>query len=245
MSKLPEITLVFWILKITATTLGETGGDWLSMTMNLGYFVSSLIFFGLFFTSLSAQLVSTQFRPVLYWTVIVATSTAGTTVSDYMNRSLGLGYAKGSALLITLLLSILGIWRYTVGNLSVNLIRTRKAELFYWFTILFSNTLGTSLGDFLSDESGLGFFGTWLCITGALAIIVCASRWTRLSKVFLFWAAFILTRPFGATLGDVLTKTHEQGGLDLGRGISSLILFGILGVTLIATREKMSPTGTR
>ena len=231
-NKLPLITASFWIMKITATTLGETGGDWLSMTMNLGYLASTLIFFSLFVVALASQLLSRKHHPYLYWTVIIATSTVGTTLSDYMDRTLGLGYTNGAAILITLLLSLLAIWRLSVGNLQVNDIRTRRAELFYWFTILISNTLGTALGDFLSDDSGLGFFGSWCLITGILGVVLAATYFTRLSKVLLFWIAFILTRPFGATFGDVLTKAHEKGGLDFGRGYSSLILLAILIVTI-------------
>ena len=231
-NKLPQITVAFWLMKISATTLGETGGDWLSMTMNLGYLASTLIFFGLFVVALGAQLSSKKHHPFLYWTVIIATSTAGTTLSDYMDRSLALGYTKGAAILVSILLASLALWKWTTGDLDVTNIRSRRAEVFYWVTILFSNTLGTALGDFLSDDSGLGFFGSWLLITGILAIVLGATYFTRISRVFLFWIAFILTRPFGATFGDVLTKTHEKGGLDFGRGYSSLILLVILVVTI-------------
>ena len=232
-SKLPLITASFWIMKVTATTLGETGGDWLSMTMDVGYLVSTLIFFALFVLALGVQLMSKKHHPFLFWTVIIATSTAGTTMSDYMDRTLELGYTKGAAILVTILLSLLALWRFTVGNVSVDNIRTRKAEIFYWVTILFSNTLGTALGDFLADDSGLGFLGSWLLITGILAVILAATYFTKLPRVLLFWIAFILTRPFGATFGDVLTKTHEKGGLDFGRGYSSLILLLILIVTIL------------
>ncbi len=241
-NKLPQITAAFWIMKIAATTLGETGGDWLSMTMNVGYLVSTLIFFGLFVIALGAQLFSKRHHPYLYWTVIIATSTAGTTMSDYMDRSLELGYAKGAAILVTLLMISISVWRLTVGNVSVDPIRTRKAEVFYWATILISNTLGTALGDFLSDDSGLGFFGSWCLITAILAIILLAHCFTQLPKILLFWLAFILTRPFGATLGDVLTKTHDKGGLDFGRGYSSLILLGIL-IIMIQCSYKNSCSG--
>ncbi len=231
-NKLPAITAAFWLMKITATTLGETGGDWLSMTMNVGYLVSTLVFFAIFAVALAAQLMSKKHHPYLYWTVIIATSTAGTTMSDYMDRTLGLGYTKGAAILVTILLCLLAAWRFTVGNLNVNDVRSRKAELFYWITILFSNTLGTALGDFLADDSGLGFFGSWLLISGILGAILAAARFTKLNKVFLFWVAFVLTRPFGATFGDVLTKTADKGGLDLGTGYSSLILLAILVLTI-------------
>ncbi|MDR3607589.1 MAG: hypothetical protein P4M08_09430 [Oligoflexia bacterium] len=238
MNKLPQITAAFWIMKITATTLGETGGDWLSMTMNFGYLASTLIFFALFLAALGTQLMSKKHHPLLYWTVIIATSTAGTTMSDYMDRTLQLGYAKGAAILVSILLLLLAAWRWTVGNVEVTHIRTRKAEIFYWVTILFSNTLGTALGDFLSDDSGLGFFGSWLLITGVLAVVLAATYFTRLPRVLLFWIAFILTRPFGATFGDVLTKAHDQGGLNFGRGYSSLILLTILVVAILVSYRK-------
>ncbi len=231
-NKLPHITAAFWMMKITATTLGETGGDWLAQTMKVGYLYSTLIFFALFVITLGAQLLSKKHHSYLYWTVIIATSTAGTTMSDYMDRTLELGYTKGASILVTILLLLLAAWRFTVGNVKVNDIRTRKAELFYWFTILFSNTLGTATGDFLSDDSGLGFFGSWVLITGILALILVINYFTRMSKVLLFWIAFILTRPFGATFGDLLTKPHEKGGLDLGTGYSSLILLAILIVAI-------------
>lgn len=226
-------------MKITATTLGETGGDWLSMTMNVGYLTSTLIFFSIFVVALGLQLLSKKHHPYLYWTVIIATSTAGTTMSDYMDRTLELGYTKGALILISILLSLLAAWRLTVGNVSVDHIKTRKAEIFYWMTILFSNTLGTALGDFLADDSGLGFLGSWLLITSILGIILLVYRFTNVSRILLFWIAFILTRPFGATFGDVLTKAHEKGGLDFGRGYSSLILLAILVVAIVISyREK-------
>lgn len=231
-NKLPAITASFWIMKIIATTLGETGGDWLSMTMNLGYLVSTAIFFILFIIALATQLVSKKYHPLIYWTVIVATSTAGTTMSDYMDRTLELGYTKGAGILITILLCLLIAWKLSVGNISVDNIKTRKAEIFYWITILFSNTLGTALGDFLADDSGLGFFGSWLLITGILIGVLLTKYFTKISRVFLFWVAFILTRPFGATFGDVLTKSPDNGGLDFGREYSSLILLSLLLVTI-------------
>jgi uncharacterized membrane-anchored protein len=239
-NKLPAITAAFWLMKITATTLGETWGDWLSMTMNVGYGISTLVFFGLFVVALGLQLASKKHHPFLYWTVIIATSTAGTTMSDYMDRTLELGYTKGAAILVTILLCLLGLWKWTVGNVEVTHIRTRKAEVFYWITILFSNTLGTALGDFLADDSGLGFFGSWLLITGVLAVILGLTYFTKINRIVLFWVAFILTRPFGATFGDVLTKTPDKGGLDFGRGWSSLILLAILVVTILVSYRKQA-----
>lgn len=242
-SKLPQITAAFWLMKIAATTLGETGGDWLSMTLNVGYLVSTLIFFGLFAVALGLQLAAKKYHPFLYWTVIIATSTAGTTMSDYMDRTLGLGYAKGAAILVTILICLLMSWKFTVGNVEVNAIRTRKAEVFYWITILFSNTLGTALGDFLSDDSGFGFLGSWLLITGILVVILALTYFTRINRILLFWLAFILTRPFGATFGDLLTKGIDKGGLNYGRGSASLILLAILVVTiLVSYRKKESAT---
>jgi uncharacterized membrane-anchored protein len=237
-NKLPEITAAFWIMKIIATTLGETGGDWLSMTMNVGYLLSTLLFFALFLVAVGLQLLSERHHPFLYWTVIIATSTAGTTMSDYMDRTLGLGYAKGAAILITILITLLALWRWTCGSVDVNFIRSRKAEIFYWVTILFSNTLGTAFGDFLSDDSGFGFFGSWLFISGVLALVLGATYFTRLPRVLLFWIAFILTRPFGATFGDVLTKTHAQGGFDFGRGYASLILLSLLVVAILISYRR-------
>jgi uncharacterized membrane-anchored protein len=237
-NKLPEITAAFWIMKIAATTLGETGGDWLSMTMNAGYLVSTLVFFSLFVVALGTQLTTRGFHPFLYWTVIVATSTAGTTMSDYMDRTLELGYAKGAVILVTILLALLASWRLIIGDVSVSNIRSRKAEIFYWSTILFSNTLGTALGDFLSDDSGLGFFGSWLLITLILCAILAIHYFTNVPKILLFWTAFILTRPFGATFGDLLTKAHDQGGLDVGRGFASLILLAILVVTILIDQKR-------
>jgi uncharacterized membrane-anchored protein len=232
-SKLPLITATFWVMKIAATTLGETAGDLLSMTLNVGYAVSSAILLSGFLASLVAQLLSRRYQPVLYWTVILATSTAGTTMSDYMDRTLGLGYAVGSGILVTCLLCILAAWRFTTGTLAVDKVKTRKAEVFYWVAILFSNTLGTALGDFLSDSSGLGFLGGALLIGGLLTVILLATFFTKISRVALFWAAFVLTRPFGATVGDVLTKSRDKGGLNLGTVGSSAVLGAILVVLVV------------
>ncbi len=228
MNKLPQITLAFWVMKICATTLGETAGDLLSMTLNVGYAMSSLILIGLFLASLAGQLRTERYHPALYWTVILTTSTAGTTMSDFMDRTLGLGYATGSALLVTLLLAVLAVWRLSEKSLSVDHIQSRRGELFYWAAILVSNTLGTALGDYLADDSGLGFAGGALLIGSLIACVALAYYQTRISRVALFWLAFVLTRPFGATLGDWLTKSTAQGGLDLGTVGASLVLGGIL-----------------
>lgn len=233
MNKLPQITLAFWVMKICATTLGETAGDLLSMTLNVGYAVSSLILIGLFLVALSGQLMARRYLPALYWTVILATSTAGTTMSDFMDRTLGLGYASGSAILICLLLAVLGLWRLSEKSLAVDNIVSRRGELFYWAAILVSNTLGTALGDYLADDSGLGFAGGALLIGSLIAVVALARQFTRISSVALFWLAFVLTRPFGATLGDVLTKTHDKGGLDFGTVGSSAILAAVLVVLVL------------
>jgi uncharacterized membrane-anchored protein len=233
MSKLPTIGAAFWVMKIAATTLGETAGDLMSMTLHVGYAVSSLALVSVFVVSVALQLASREHRPALYWTTILATSTAGTTMSDYMDRTLGLGYAKGAALLVAALLTVLGVWRLATGSLSVDRVTSRKAEAFYWAAILVSNTLGTAVGDFLADSSGLGFAGGAAVIAGVLAVVLVLAFTTRLSRVGLFWAAFVLTRPLGATVGDVLTKPHEKGGLGFGTVGSSAILAAIL-VALVA-----------
>lgn len=235
MSKLPRITTFFWIMKICATTLGETAGDLLSMTLNVGYAVSSTILIGVFLVTLVTQLVSKSYNPLLYWTVILSTSTAGTTMSDYMDRTLGLGYATGSTILITILLIILAFWRFSVGSLSVTNVRTPKVEMLYWTAILFSNTLGTALGDFLADSSGLGFAGGAFLIASLLTLVLAAHYFTKISDVILFWIAFVLTRPFGATVGDILTKPHDKGGLNFGTVGSSIVLLSILGVCILFT----------
>ncbi|MCX7069185.1 MAG: hypothetical protein NTW85_16050 [Methylococcales bacterium] len=224
MNKVAQVTIYFWIMKICATTLGETAGDLLSMTMNVGYAISSIILLSLFVATLTIQLVSSKFHPVLYWLVILTTSTAGTTMSDYMDRTLGLGYANGSLILVTGLLIVLAIWHISEKTISVSTIQTVKVELFYWTAILFSNTLGTALGDFLADDSGLGFLGGAVLVAALIAVVTLLYYTTRLNRVALFWLAFVLTRPFGATFGDLLTKPLEKGGLGFGTIGSSIIL---------------------
>jgi uncharacterized membrane-anchored protein len=247
-NKLPQITLGFWVMKICATTLGETAGDLLSMTLDVGYAVSSLVLFGMFLATLSGQLLAKRHHPLLYWSVILSTSTAGTTMSDYMDRTLGLGYAKGSLLLVGILVAIFTVWRLTGESLSVTVIRTLKVEVLYWVAILFSNTLGTALGDFLADDSGLGFAGGAMLIGSLLAVVMAASFLTKISRVLLFWIAFVLTRPFGATMGDVLTKTHEKGGLGFGTIGSSGVLAAILAVCVVVAtiqHNRRSPAPVR
>lgn len=233
MNKLPQITLAFWVMKICATTLGETAGDLLSMTLNIGYAMSSLLLISVFLVTLVTQLYSRRYNPWLYWLVILSTSTAGTTMSDFMDRTLGLGYAAGSAILIGILLLTFALWRLSGNPLDVTRIKDRGGELFYWVAILFSNTLGTALGDFLADDSGLGFAGGALLIGSTIGLVVLARYWTRIPGVVLFWVAFVLTRPFGATLGDFLTKPHEKGGMDFGTVGSSAVLGGILLVLIL------------
>ena len=228
MNKVAKVTLFFWIMKICATTLGETAGDLLSMTLDIGYAVSSVVLISLFLATFFLQLRAKRFHPVLYWTVILTTSTAGTTMSDYMDRTLGLGYAKGSFILVLLLVLVLLTWRLVEKDLSVSHIVTTRAEIFFWTAILVSNTLGTALGDFLADSSGLGFLGAAILIGSLIAVTALGYYWSRVSRVALFWIAFVLTRPFGATFGDLLTKSHEQGGLAFGTVGSSAILLGIL-----------------
>ena len=223
-SKIPEVTLGFWVIKIAATTLGETGGDTLSMSMKLGYLVSTGIFAILFIAVAAPQIRARKFHPFLYWAVIVATTTVGTTMADYADRSLGIGYIGGSLILFTLLLAVLGLWWRSVGTVSVTYIATPKVEAFYWATILFSNTLGTALGDFLADDGGLGYAGGALVFAAALAVVAAGYYFTRIWRTLLFWTAFILTRPLGATVGDFLDKPIAHGGLAWSRPVASAVL---------------------
>jgi uncharacterized membrane-anchored protein len=232
LNKVPEVTLAFWIVKIGATTLGETGGDALSMTMHLGYALSTAIFFAFFVIVAAAQIMVRSFHPFLYWAVIVATTTVGTTMADFADRSLGIGYVGGSLTLLTLLMIVLGLWRWSAGSVSVSRINSRKVEMFYWVTILCSNTLGTALGDFFADDSGLGYEGAAIVFATALALVASAYFFTKLSRTLVFWSAFILTRPLGATLGDLLTKPVADGGLNLSR-ISSSALIAVLMIGAI------------
>lgn len=246
MNKLPQITLAFWVMKICATTLGETAGDLLSMTLNVGYAISSMILLSVFLITLLTQLWSKTYNPVLYWIVILSTSTAGTTMSDFMDRTLGLGYASGSMILIVLLLMIFALWHLSGDSLNVNKVQTPRGELFYWVAILLSNTLGTALGDFLADDSGLGFAGGAMLIGASILLVVALKYCTTVSSVVLFWIAFVLTRPFGATLGDFLTKPHEKGGLDFGTVGSSAVLAAVLlvmiaGAWYVQRRDSRQP----
>jgi uncharacterized membrane-anchored protein len=237
-NKVAQVTLAFWVMKIIATTLGETAGDLLSMTLNVGYAASTVILMAVFVATLVAQVSAKTYHPFLYWSVILSATTAGTTLSDFLDRTAALGYLEGSLLLVTILLIVLALWRFTLGSVSVNHITSPRVEVFYWTAILFSNTLGTALGDCLADTSGLGYEGGALVIGGALALITIAYFYSRLSHTLLFWLAFVLTRPLGATLGDLLTKTHAQGGLDLGTSGSSLVLAaGLISLIWFSTRQ--------
>jgi uncharacterized membrane-anchored protein len=227
-SKVPEVTLVFWIIKIIATTLGETGGDAVSMSMNLGYAVSSFIFIGIFVVAVIAQILAKKFHPFLYWLVVVATTTAGTTMADFADRSLGIGYPGGASLLFALLMGSLAVWYWSAGSISVNTVSTPRIETFYWVAILFSQTLGTALGDWMADTNGLGYEGGALVFGAGLALIAVAYFYTGISRTLLFWAAFILTRPLGATLGDLLDKPLANGGLAFSRFYASAILAAII-----------------
>lgn len=234
-SKVATVTAIFWIMKICATTVGETGGDLLSMTMDVGYAASSLILVGIFLITLIAQLMAKKFNSFLYWAVILSTSTAGTTISDYLDRTLLLGYATGAVILVSILVAILIVWRLVMGSIAVDHIRDRRVETFYWMAILASNTLGTALGDFLADSSGLGYGLSNLLIASGIALTIIGYYFTPISRVTLFWVAFVLTRPFGATMGDLLTKPHEKGGLDLGTIGSTIMLLGILVALILWT----------
>jgi len=234
LSKVPEVTLLFWIIKIAATTLGETGGDAVSMSMHLGYLVGTLIFAAIFLMAVAIQIKVKGFHPLLYWTTIIATTTVGTTLADYADRSLGIGYAGGSSLLLILLMASLAIWYRSLGSVSVVSISSTKAEVFYWVTIMFSQTLGTALGDWTADTAGLGYEGGAIVFGALLLLVAAAYFWTKLSRTILFWAAFILTRPLGAVVGDFLDKPIDAGGLALSRyTASALLLVFILACILI------------
>ena len=225
LSKVPEVTLIFWVIKIAATTLGETAGDAVSMSMNLGYLIGTGIFATIFAVAVIAQIAAKRFHPFLYWTTIIATTTVGTTLADFADRSLGIGYAGGSSLLLGLLLATLFIWYRTLGTVAADSISTPKAEMFYWLTIMFSQTLGTALGDWMSDSAGFGYLGSAIVFGGLLIIVAMAYYKTAISRALLFWAAFILTRPLGAVVGDFLDKPHDHGGLALSRYSASAALF--------------------
>lgn len=238
LSKVPQVTIMFWIIKILATTLGETGGDAVTMTLDLGYAVGSLIFLGFFAVTLAGQVAARRYIPFVYWAVVVATTTVGTTMSDYFDRTLEMGYIKSSIILFCGVMVILAVWRFTMGRLEFENITDRKDEVFYWLTILVSNTLGTALGDFTADDLGFGFEWGAIIFAVLIALVAIALYTTKISHSILFWAAYILTRPLGATLGDTLTKPPDEGGLDLGRIESSLIIAVMMIVMIFLTYRR-------
>ena len=227
-SKVPEVTLIFWIIKILATTLGETGGDAVSMSLNFGYAVSTAIFSVVFLAAVVVQIFAKKFHPVIYWVTIVATTTVGTTLADFADRSLGIGYAGGTALLLALLMASLFVWKRVMGSVAVDTVASPKSELFYWVTIMFSQTLGTALGDWTADSLDFGYLGSAAIFGGMLAVIAALYWRTSISRTVLFWAAFILTRPLGAVVGDFLDKPSDHGGLALSRFTASGVLLGMM-----------------
>lgn len=240
MSKLPQITIFFWIMKICATTLGETAGDAFSMSMNLGYLISTGIFAVIVIAAVALQIRAKQFHPFLYWFTIIATTTVGTTLADFATRSLGIGYTGGSAVLLILVIASLLVWRWVMGSVSVDQVNTAKGEMFYWITIIFSQTLGTALGDWFADTADFGYLGAAVVFGGILLIVVALYYFTSISHVILFWIAFIMTRPLGAVVGDFLDKPLEDGGLNLSRYIASLILIGTIIACIFIFPQKAS-----
>jgi uncharacterized membrane-anchored protein len=237
-SKVPEVTLAFWVIKIFATTLGETAGDAVSMSMDLGYLVGTGIFALIFIVAVAAQIKTKGFHPFLYWATIIATTTVGTTMADFADRSLGIGYAGGSLLLFALVMAALATWYRTMGTVAIDTISTPKAEMFYWLTIMFSQTLGTALGDWTADTAGVGYAGAALIFGGLLALIAAAYYWTTVSRTILFWAAFILTRPLGAVVGDFLDKPIDAGGHALSRYTASTLLLALMVAGILISRQR-------
>ena len=236
-TKIPEVTLGFWIIKILATTLGETGGDTVSMTLDLGYLVSSAIFILALVLLVGIQIAAKKFHPFLYWLVIVASTTAGTTMADFATRSLGVGYAGGSLILFASLMAVLGLWYRSLGSISVETVSAPKVEAFYWAAITFSQTLGTALGDWLAD-TGLGYEGGALVFGAGLAVVAAAYYWTDISRVLLFWAAFIFTRPLGATVGDFIDKPLDQGGLAWSRPLATAVIAALMVGCILLLPQK-------
>jgi uncharacterized membrane-anchored protein len=243
-SKVPAVTLGFWVAKILATTLGETGGDTVSMTMDLGYLVGTAIFLSIFIVLAWFQIAAKRFSAPLYWATIVASTTAGTTMADYATRSLGIGYPGGSVLLFLLVLGSIGAWYWSQGSVSVDTIKSPKVEAYYWLTITFSQTLGTALGDWVAD-SGLGYGGGALVFGALLLLVAAAHFWTSLSKALIFWAAFILTRPLGATVGDFLDKPVDHGGLNFSRPLASLVILALMILALRFFPQQAKPAPQR
>jgi uncharacterized membrane-anchored protein len=240
LSKVPELTLLFWIIKIAATTLGETGGDAVSMSMDLGYLVGTAIFAAIFLIAVYFQIKAPRFHPVIYWVTIIATTTVGTTLADFADRSLGIGYAGGASLLFISLMASLVVWYKVMGSVSVDSVSSPKSEMFYWITIMFSQTLGTALGDWTADSAGLGYGGGVVVFVVLLAVVIGLYFWTRISRTVLFWAAFILTRPLGAVVGDLLDKPHESGGLALSRYSASLVLLVFIAGCVFTLPQRAS-----
>lgn len=238
LSKVPKVTLGFWIIKILATTLGETGGDAVSMSMNLGYLLATAIFMGCFIAAVFAQISARRFRPSLYWTAIIASTTVGTTLADFADRSLGIGYFGGSLLLAGLLIGSLYAWRKSLGSIAVSSVNTPRAEAFYWTTIMFSQTLGTALGDWTADTAGLGYTGAALVFAALLLLVILAYYFTRTSRTLLFWAAFILTRPLGAVIGDYLDKPVVSGGLEFSRYTATAVLLAVIIVLALVLPQR-------
>ncbi|MGH8049113.1 MAG: COG4705 family protein [Arenimonas sp.] len=232
LGKVPELTLLFWGIKILATTLGETGGDAVSMSMQLGYLVSTAIFAVIFIVAVIAQISAKKFHPMLYWTCIIATTTVGTTLADYADRSLGIGYLGGTTILFTLLMASLMLWYRVLGSISIDSVSSPKSEIFYWVTIMFSQTLGTALGDWMADTAGLGYGGAAIVFSAVLMLIVVFYYATSMSRTLLFWAAFIMTRPLGAVIGDFLDKPISHGGLELSRYLASAVLLVAIALCL-------------
>ncbi|HUC48917.1 MAG TPA: hypothetical protein VMA30_05975 [Xanthobacteraceae bacterium] len=237
-SKVPAVTLGFWIIKILATTLGETGGDTVTMTLDWGYLAGTALFLSLLVVLVILQIAAKKFHPALYWATIIASTTAGTTMADFADRSLGIGYAGGSLLLLTSVIATLGIWYWSLGSISVASVSTPKVEAFYWIAITFSQTLGTALGDWTADDTGLGYDGGALLFGAGLAVLVVLYFTTNISRVFLFWAAFILTRPLGATVGDFLDKPVSDGGLALSRPLASAVIAALIVACIVALPQR-------
>ncbi|MFC7397182.1 hypothetical protein ACFQU1_08215 [Chelatococcus sp. GCM10030263] len=237
-SKVPEVSLIFWIIKIAATTLGETGGDAMSMSLGLGYLVSTGIFAAIFLAFVIVQMTAKRFHPLLYWATIIATTTVGTTLADFADRSLGIGYAGGTSLLLALLMTSLIIWHQSLGTVAVNSVSSPKAEIFYWVTIMFSQTLGTALGDWTADSASLGYGGGMIVFAALLAFIAALYYTTNVSRTLLFWAAFILTRPLGAVVGDFLDKPLSDGGLALSRYMASAVLLAFIVGCILAVPQR-------
>ena len=238
LNKVPGVTLVFWVIKIAATTLGETGGDSVTMTLNWGYLAGTVLFLSLLIALVIAQILAKKFHPYLYWATIVASTTFGTTMADFADRSLGIGYTGGSMLLFICLIIVLGLWYWSQGTISVNSVSTPKSEMFYWAAITFSQTLGTALGDWMADTGGMGYVGGALVFATGLAVVIALYFWTNLSRVLLFWFAFILTRPLGATVGDFLDKPIDHGGLALSRPLASAVIAAFILLCLFVVPQR-------